>query len=289
MKDYREAIAFPVLEPRHLEPIQRELEAVRPLAGAFYPEYVKRLNGTHVKQAPTKAAMVEQLQQDVEDVGVCLLDLVEEHHREGLLADLGREQALAGSGRGAPGEPGHTAGVGVLAHVEAQQACRIAEQVLGQGLGQLVVTVLLGPGGHLGEHGGEVDVLDLLGVLGDLDPLQVEVAGLCGDVGGRREGQQGQPEQRQPEQTDEEAWAPDGEQDDDEGAAEIYAIEPSADTLLGLTQPGRWDDPPIRLDADLDQGFLLDGSALPSRTPTTFVTTTVGRLRDRLRLEKARR
>src|SRR5262249_37849491 len=53
------------LEPRHLELVKEELSAIRPMHGAFYPEYVKRLNGTHVKTASTKAEMVEQLREDI--------------------------------------------------------------------------------------------------------------------------------------------------------------------------------------------------------------------------------
>ena len=56
-----------VLEERHLTPIAEELAAVRPLKAAFYPEYVKRLHGTHVKRAPSKAAMVEALRDDIRE------------------------------------------------------------------------------------------------------------------------------------------------------------------------------------------------------------------------------
>jgi myo-inositol-1-phosphate synthase len=62
---YESAQNAKVLEPRHLDPIRSELEAVRPLPAAFYPEYVKRLHGTHVKQAATKAEMVEALREDI--------------------------------------------------------------------------------------------------------------------------------------------------------------------------------------------------------------------------------
>ena len=54
-----------VLEERHLAPVAAELEAVRPMRAAFYPEDVKRLHGTHVKQASNKAEMVEQLRDDI--------------------------------------------------------------------------------------------------------------------------------------------------------------------------------------------------------------------------------
>lgn len=54
-----------VLEQKHLEPIRSELEQVRPMNAVFYPEYVKRLHGTHLKQEKTKADMVEALRQDI--------------------------------------------------------------------------------------------------------------------------------------------------------------------------------------------------------------------------------
>ena len=59
------ALHAEVLERRHLDPIADELSRVAPMKGAFFPEYVKRLNGTHVKQAPNKAALVEQLREDI--------------------------------------------------------------------------------------------------------------------------------------------------------------------------------------------------------------------------------
>jgi myo-inositol-1-phosphate synthase len=54
-----------VLEERHLAPVAAELEAVRPMRAAFYPEDVKRLHGTHVKRASSKAEMVEELRDDI--------------------------------------------------------------------------------------------------------------------------------------------------------------------------------------------------------------------------------
>jgi myo-inositol-1-phosphate synthase len=54
-----------VLEERHLAPIAEELRAIVPMRGAFHPEYVTRLNGTHVKRAANKADLVEQLRDDI--------------------------------------------------------------------------------------------------------------------------------------------------------------------------------------------------------------------------------
>jgi myo-inositol-1-phosphate synthase len=54
-----------VLEPHHLQEVKEELSAIRPMSGVFYPGYVKRLHGTHVKQAASKAAMVELVRADI--------------------------------------------------------------------------------------------------------------------------------------------------------------------------------------------------------------------------------
>jgi myo-inositol-1-phosphate synthase len=55
-----------VLEPPLLELVRPELEAVTPWPAVFDREYVKRLNGTHVKQAPTKMDLARQLIDDIE-------------------------------------------------------------------------------------------------------------------------------------------------------------------------------------------------------------------------------
>ena len=54
-----------VLEERHLAPIAEELASLRPMPGAFYPQYVKKLQGTHTKRASSKADMVAQLRDDI--------------------------------------------------------------------------------------------------------------------------------------------------------------------------------------------------------------------------------
>jgi myo-inositol-1-phosphate synthase len=54
-----------VLEEKHLGPVADELAAIAPMKGAFYPNYVKRLHGTHIKAAKNKAEMVEQLRDDI--------------------------------------------------------------------------------------------------------------------------------------------------------------------------------------------------------------------------------
>jgi myo-inositol-1-phosphate synthase len=62
---YEAAEHAKVLEARHLEAVKSELGAIRPMKGVFYPGYVKRLHGTHIKSAPTKADMVEQVREDI--------------------------------------------------------------------------------------------------------------------------------------------------------------------------------------------------------------------------------
>jgi myo-inositol-1-phosphate synthase len=54
-----------VLDSKHIDPIKDELSAIKPMTAAFYPEYVKRLSGTHVKTGATKADIVEQLRADI--------------------------------------------------------------------------------------------------------------------------------------------------------------------------------------------------------------------------------
>jgi myo-inositol-1-phosphate synthase len=62
---YEAAVTAEVLESKHLDPIKAELEQIKPMKAAFYPEYVKRLNGTHIKTGATKADIVEQLREDI--------------------------------------------------------------------------------------------------------------------------------------------------------------------------------------------------------------------------------
>jgi len=54
-----------VLERHHLDEVREELSTIRPMPGVFYPGYVKRLHGTHVKTAPSKAEMVERVREDI--------------------------------------------------------------------------------------------------------------------------------------------------------------------------------------------------------------------------------
>ena len=62
---YDAALHAGVLSERHLRAVEDELRAVKPMSAVFYPEFVRRLHGTHLKTGATKAAMVEQLRSDV--------------------------------------------------------------------------------------------------------------------------------------------------------------------------------------------------------------------------------
>ncbi|MEO6572307.1 MAG: inositol-3-phosphate synthase [Polyangiaceae bacterium] len=62
---YEAAVHANVLEGAHLNAVRDELERVTPMPGVFYPEYVKRLHGTHIKSGPTKADMVEMIREDI--------------------------------------------------------------------------------------------------------------------------------------------------------------------------------------------------------------------------------
>lgn len=62
---YESAVHAEVLGKQHLDLVKEELSQLKPMAGAFYPEYVRRLHGTNVKTAKTKADMVEALRNDI--------------------------------------------------------------------------------------------------------------------------------------------------------------------------------------------------------------------------------
>jgi len=59
------AVEADVLRHEHLDTVRAELELIQPMPGAFYPEYVRRLTGTHVKSGRSKAEMVEQIRDDM--------------------------------------------------------------------------------------------------------------------------------------------------------------------------------------------------------------------------------
>ena len=64
---YEAAKKAGVLKPHDLEPLRTKLEAIKPMTAAFDNEWVKKLNGTHVKTGATKREIADQLIQDIEN------------------------------------------------------------------------------------------------------------------------------------------------------------------------------------------------------------------------------
>jgi myo-inositol-1-phosphate synthase len=62
---YEAAAHAKVLEPALLEQVRDPLSAVKPMKAVFDPDYVKRLNGPHVKQAPNKMDLARMLMEDI--------------------------------------------------------------------------------------------------------------------------------------------------------------------------------------------------------------------------------
>jgi myo-inositol-1-phosphate synthase len=62
---YEAAVHAGVLEGGLLEKIRAELEAIRPMPAVFDRNYVKRLNGTHVKSGRNRMELAEQLREDI--------------------------------------------------------------------------------------------------------------------------------------------------------------------------------------------------------------------------------
>ncbi len=64
---YDAAVHAGVLERETLEQLKPALSKIKPMPAAFDQKYVKRLNGTNVKQAATKFELAEQLIADIEN------------------------------------------------------------------------------------------------------------------------------------------------------------------------------------------------------------------------------
>ena len=65
---YEAAVRCGVLDRyEHLEPIADFLKSVKPMPAAFDQYYVKRLEGSNVKQGRTKMELAEQIRQDIRD------------------------------------------------------------------------------------------------------------------------------------------------------------------------------------------------------------------------------
>src|SRR5829696_2459673 len=63
---YEAALHAGVLEKEQLTQVKDFLRSVRPMKAVFSQEYVKRLNGTHVKTGADKMALAEQLIEDIQ-------------------------------------------------------------------------------------------------------------------------------------------------------------------------------------------------------------------------------
>jgi myo-inositol-1-phosphate synthase len=64
---YAAAVNAGVLEKETLEKIRSDLENVKPMPAVFDQNYVKRLNGTHVKKGETKMDLTDQLRKDIQN------------------------------------------------------------------------------------------------------------------------------------------------------------------------------------------------------------------------------
>lgn len=64
---YEAAIKAGVLEKEILNGVRSELKNVKPKPAVFDQNYVKRLNGTHVKKGKTKMDLADQLRKDIQD------------------------------------------------------------------------------------------------------------------------------------------------------------------------------------------------------------------------------
>ena len=62
---YDTAVHAQVLDRSLLDQLRGPLEALRPMEAVFFPEYVKRLHGTHVKKGASKLDLGEQLRADI--------------------------------------------------------------------------------------------------------------------------------------------------------------------------------------------------------------------------------
>ena len=62
---YEAAKHAEVLKEKDLDKVKEELQAIKPMPAAFDHEWVKRLNGTHVKKATTRWELTEQIREDI--------------------------------------------------------------------------------------------------------------------------------------------------------------------------------------------------------------------------------
>jgi myo-inositol-1-phosphate synthase len=64
---FESAMHAEVLKDRDIYPVKEELEKIKPFKGAFDLNYVKRLNGTWIKESESRWDLMEQIRQDIRD------------------------------------------------------------------------------------------------------------------------------------------------------------------------------------------------------------------------------
>ncbi|MDR2496438.1 MAG: inositol-3-phosphate synthase [Tannerellaceae bacterium] len=62
---YAAAVQAEVLKKEDLDAVKEELEAIRPMPAVFDRDFVKRLNGTYMKQGGSRRDLAEQLREDI--------------------------------------------------------------------------------------------------------------------------------------------------------------------------------------------------------------------------------
>ncbi len=63
---YQAAIRAGVLEHKHIDPLRKELEAIKPMKAVFDPNYVSRISGPNVKKGSSKMDLAHQLMTDIQ-------------------------------------------------------------------------------------------------------------------------------------------------------------------------------------------------------------------------------
>ena len=132
-------------------PVRHVLDDVTAQVRGHDDDGVAEVDGATL--AVGQASVVEQLEQDVEDVGVCFLDFVEQYHRVRPAPDgLGQLAALAVADVAgwSPDEPCHGVAFLVFGHVETDQRLLVIEEELGQRPSELC---LAHPGGTQEDEG----------------------------------------------------------------------------------------------------------------------------------------
>ena len=62
---YEAALKAGVLEPGRLEPVRREMEAIKPMTAVWDPAYLKNLKATHIKNGKNKRDLARQIMEDI--------------------------------------------------------------------------------------------------------------------------------------------------------------------------------------------------------------------------------